>query len=55
MIKMAQKSETVKFKNYTRKTKFLVYDHMSILIPYNNGKENPDQSYSHKLCALYYI
>ena len=33
MIKMAQKSETIKFKNYTRKTKFLVYDHMSILIP----------------------
>ena len=32
MIKMAQKGKTVKFKNYTRKTKLLVYDHMSILI-----------------------
>ena len=41
MVKMAQKGETVKFKNYTRKIKspFMIYsDFESILVPENNGK-----------------
>ena len=41
----------VKFKNYTRKIKlsFTIYaDAESILIPKNNGKQNPDTSYLNK-------
>ena len=47
MIQMAKASETVKFKNYTRKIKatFMVYvEFESTLISENNGKPNPDES-----------
>ena len=48
---MAQKGKIVKFKNYTRKIKFLfmIYaDFESILIPQNKGKQNSDDSYKKK-------
>ena len=51
MIKMANKSEIVKFKNYTRKQKspFMIYtDFESILVPENNGKQNTDEPYTNK-------
>ena len=51
MIKIAEKSETVKFKSYTRKIKSLFMicaDFKGILIPGNNLKQNPDESYTNK-------
>ena len=45
---MAEKGETVKFKNYTRKIKspFTISAYFeSILISENNGKQNSDDSY----------
>ena len=48
---MAKTGETVKFKNRARKTKspLLIDDNFeSILVPENNGKENPDDSYTNK-------
>ena len=48
---MAKKGETVKFKNYTRKTKlpFVIYaDFESILIAENNAKESPDESHKNR-------
>ena len=51
IIEMAKKSEAVKFKNYTRKIKspFMIYaDFESNLLPKNNGKQNPYESYTNK-------
>ena len=51
MVKMVKKVETVKFKNYTRKIKspFMIYlGFESISVPGNNGKQNPDESYTNK-------
>ena len=51
MIKMAKKGETVKFKNYTRKTKspITMYANFEgILVPENDWKQNPDESYTNK-------
>ena len=48
---MSKKSETVKFKNYTRKIKslFMIYvDFESILILEKNGKQNSEESYTNK-------
>ena len=48
---MPKKGEYVKFKNYERKTKspFLIYaDFESILVPEDNGKQNPNESYTNK-------
>ena len=48
---MPKKGEYVKFKNYERKVKspFLIYaDSESTLVPENNGKQNPDESYTNK-------
>ena len=60
---MAKKGETVKFKNYTGKINlsFMIYpDFECILVPENNGKQNPNESYtneyqSHVCCSCSYI
>ena len=46
-IIISKKDEYVKFKNYERKIKslFIIYtDFESILVPKNNGKQNPEES-----------
>ena len=51
MTKMPKKGEYVRFKNYERKIKppFMIYrDFESILGPEDNGKQNPDESYTNK-------
>ena len=51
MIKMLKKGKYVRFKNYERKTKsqFMIYANFeSILVPQDNGKKNPDKSYTEK-------
>ena len=51
MIKIPKKGEYVKFKNFGRKIKssFMIYaDFESILVPGDNGKQNPNESYSDK-------
>ena len=48
---MSKKGEYVKFKNYERKIKspFIIYaDLESILVPEDNGKQNPEESYTNK-------
>ena len=49
MIKMPNKGEYVRFKNYERKVKslFMIYTDFleSILVLEDNGKQNPDDSY----------
>ena len=48
---MPTKGEFLKFKNYERKIKsqFMIYaDFESILVPENNGKQNPNESYTSK-------
>ena len=48
---MPKKSEYVKFKNYERKIKswFIIYtDFESILLPEENEKQNPENSYTSK-------
>ena len=50
-IMMPKKGEFGKFKNYERKVKsrFISYaDFESILVPENNGKQNPEESYTNK-------
>ena len=50
-IKIPKKGEYVKFKNFGRKIKssFMIYaDFESILVPGDNGKQNPNESYSNK-------
>ena len=48
MIKVLQKGEYVRFRNYERKIKssFMIYtDFETILVPENNEKQNPDEPY----------
>ena len=48
---MPKKGECVKFENYERKIKspFIIYaDFESILVPEDNGKQNPEGSYTNK-------
>ena len=48
---MPKKDKYVKFKNFERKIKssFMIYgDVESILLPEDNGKRNPNQSYTNK-------
>ena len=50
-IKMPKKGEYVKFKNFGRKIKspFMLYvDFESILVPEDNGKQNPNETYTNK-------
>ena len=50
-IKMPNKGQYVKFKNFKRKIKspFMIYaDFESILVPEDNVKQNPNQSYTSK-------
>ena len=50
-IKMSKEGKYVKFKNYERKIKslFIIYgDFKSILVPEDNGKQNPEESYTNK-------
>ena len=61
-IIMTKKGEYVKFKNYERKIKslFLICaDFASVLVPENNGMQNPDESYTninqkHIACSYSY-
>ena len=49
MIKMPKKGEYVRLKNLERKVKspFMIYaDFESILVPEDNGKQNPEESYT---------
>ena len=51
MIKMPNKSEYDKFKNFERiiKSPFRIYaDFESILVTENNGKQSPNESYTNK-------
>ena len=48
---MSKNSEYAKFRNYERKVKspFIIYaDFESILVPENNRKQNPNESYTDK-------
>ena len=48
---MPKKGEYVKFKNFKRKIKspFMIYaDFKSILVPEDNGNQNPNHSYTNK-------
>ena len=48
---MPKKGKSVKLKNYERKIKspFMIYaDFESILVPENDGKKNPNESYTNK-------
>ena len=50
-IQIPKKSEYVRFKNYERKIKspFMIYaDFESILVPEDNEKQNPNESYTNK-------
>ena len=50
-IKMPRKSEYVEFKNFERKIKspITIYeDFQNILLYEDNGKQNPNQSYTNK-------
>ena len=51
MVEMPKKREYARFTNYERNIKpaFMIYtDFESILEPKNNGKQNPDDSYTNK-------
>ena len=51
MTHIAKKGENDKFNNYARiiKLKVMIYvDFKSILLPKNNRKQNPDESYTNK-------
>ena len=51
MILMSKKSEYFKLKNYERKinSPFMIYAYFeSIVKPEDNGKENPEESYTNK-------
>ena len=51
MIKMPKKDDYVKFKSFDRTIKppFMIYaDFESILVPEDNGKQNPNESYTNK-------
>ena len=55
MIKAPRKVEYVRFRNYERKTKllFIIYaDFESILVPQDNGRQNPDEYYMNKYNVL---
>ena len=57
-IIMPKKVEYVKFKNYERKIKspFIIYaDFESILVPEENGKQNPEVSYTNKYKKTYFL
>ena len=50
-IKMPKKGKYVKLKDFKRKIKslFMIYaDFESILVPEDNGKQNPNESYTNK-------
>ena len=50
-IKMPRRIECVKFKNFDRKIKssFMIYtDFESILVPEDNGKQNPNEPYTNR-------
>ena len=50
-IKMLKKGEYVKFKNFERKRElpFIIYVNFeNILVPEDNGKQNPNESYTNK-------
>ena len=49
---MPKKGEYVKFKKFERKIKspFMIYPSFeSIIVPENNGKQNPNESYTKKI------
>ena len=51
MIKIPKKDEYVRYKNYERRIKspFMIYaDFERTLVPEDNRKQNPDESYTNK-------
>ena len=51
MIKVPKEGEYVQFKNFERKIKspVMIYvDFESILVPEDNGKQNPNESYTNE-------
>ena len=51
MIKTPKNGEYINFKNFDRKIKspFMIYANLeSILVSEDNGKQNPDESYTTK-------
>ena len=53
---MPKKGAYVTFKNYERKIKspFIIYeDFESILVPVNNEKQNPEESYTENMSKTY--
>ena len=51
MIKMPKNNEYIKFENYEKKKKsqFMMYaDFERLLVPKEDGKQNPDESYENK-------
>ena len=46
---MPKKSDYVKFKNFEKKSSVMIYeDFESILLPEDNEKQNPNESYTNK-------
>ena len=47
---MPEKGEYVKFKNYEIKieSSLIIYADFGILVPENNGTQNPEKSYTNK-------
>ena len=57
-IKMPKRGEYIKFKNFGRKiiSPFTIYaDFTSILVPEDNEKQNPNESYTNKKMLLVVI
>ena len=57
-IKMPKKVEYVKSKNYEREIKslFMIYaDFGCILVPEDNGKRNPNESYTNTYKKTHYL
>ena len=57
-IKMPKRGEYIKFKNFGRKiiSPFMIYaDFTSILVPEDNEKQNPNESYTNKEILLVVI
>ena len=52
-IKMPKKGEYLKFKNFKKKNQTTIYDYgfESILVPEDNVKQNPEESYTDKSCC----
>ena len=53
---MSKKGEYIRFKNYEKKSAFMIYaEFESILVPEDNGKQNPEESYTNKYQKLLFV